>query len=368
MSKTKKWTLFLLITLLMILVLLGGLVIYIDPYFHFHGPVNGIEYLLNNERYQNDGILKNFDYDAVITGSSMTQNFKTSEMDAIFGVHSVKTAYSGGSYKEVNNLVKVATSNNKQLKMVLRGLDYYRLLEDKDHTDYEDEKYPTYLYDNNPFNDVKYIYNMTVLLQTVQNIIGRDADGRIETSFDKYSNWTKAYPSGSDIVNSKYARDTLTYAGSQMPMTEDDYAIVRGTIEQNVLENAREYPDVDFYIFFTPYSIYYMDYFYQNGEMEKQLAAEKYAIELMLECDNIHIFSFFTQYDTLWNLDEYRDVGHYSENVNTQILEWIHDGTGLITKDNYEAYCNEEYEYYMTLDYDDMYKKLSGRDDVILNH
>jgi len=368
MKKTKKWVLSLLITAIAILLVLGGFVIYIDPYFHFHGPLKNREYILNNERYQNDGILKNFEYDALIVGSSMTENFKTSEFDEIFGVTSVKTPYSGGSFKEVNDLLNVATSNNPDLKIVIRGLDYYRLIEDKDHIDYEDSDYPTYLYDDNPFNDVKYIYNMTVLLQALQNVAGRDADGPIVTSFDNYANWTRYYPSGIDIVNDHYARDTLTYAGSQSPMTEEDYEIVRGTIEQNVTSTAKAYPDVEFYIFFTPYSIYYMDYFYQNGDMQRQLAAEKYAIELMLECDNIHIYSFFTQYDTIWNLNEYRDVGHYSEKVNTQILYWMKDRVGLLTKDNYEAYCEEEYNYYMNLDYDAMYAELSGRDDVILNH
>ena len=59
-----------------------------DPYFHYHGKISGLKYRIYNERYINPGILKHFEYDAIITGTSMNQNFKTSTMDQIFGTDS----------------------------------------------------------------------------------------------------------------------------------------------------------------------------------------------------------------------------------------------------------------------------------------
>lgn len=56
-----------------------------DPYFHFQGTIEGLLYKLVNERYQNDGIIRHYTYDAIITGTSMAKNFKTSQMDALFG-------------------------------------------------------------------------------------------------------------------------------------------------------------------------------------------------------------------------------------------------------------------------------------------
>ena len=56
----------------------GGLVAAVDPFFHFHGPAEGLSYALDSERYQNDGISRHFTYDAVMTGTSMTENFKAS--------------------------------------------------------------------------------------------------------------------------------------------------------------------------------------------------------------------------------------------------------------------------------------------------
>ena len=55
----------------------------IDPFFHYHKPkTNEYFYILNNQRSQNDGIIKRFDYTGLITGTSMTENIKASEAEA----------------------------------------------------------------------------------------------------------------------------------------------------------------------------------------------------------------------------------------------------------------------------------------------
>lgn len=63
---------------LLTLAALAGITIYVDPLFHYHAPLGSLQYPLYDERYMNDGIVRHFDYDAIITGSSMTENFKTS--------------------------------------------------------------------------------------------------------------------------------------------------------------------------------------------------------------------------------------------------------------------------------------------------
>lgn len=151
-SNAKIWITGYLILVLSALALAGIWVIRVDPFFHYHQPnTKGYYYRLNNQRSQNNGILKHFDYNAVITGTSMTENFKTSEMDKLFGTNSVKVPYSGGSYKEINDSLKHALSNNPALKTILRGLDMSRFLDDKDDMRYDLGEYPVYLYDNNPF-------------------------------------------------------------------------------------------------------------------------------------------------------------------------------------------------------------------------
>lgn len=67
MDRDKKWGITLLVLVGVCLAGIAGLTAVVDPFFHYHKPLECLSYPLNNERYQNDGIVKHFDYDAVIT-------------------------------------------------------------------------------------------------------------------------------------------------------------------------------------------------------------------------------------------------------------------------------------------------------------
>ena len=98
MNKGKIWCFLVAAFTVIPLLLLAGITVIVDPYFHYHAPLEFLEYPLDNQRYQNDGIVKHFEYDAIITGTSMTENFHTSDLNRLFDVNSVKIPFSGGSY------------------------------------------------------------------------------------------------------------------------------------------------------------------------------------------------------------------------------------------------------------------------------
>lgn len=353
-----KWFISIIACLLACCILIAGFQAVVDPYFHFHKPLANLYYKIDNERYQNDGIVKNFDYDALIAGSSMTENFKTSEMDELFGVTSVKTPFAGGSYKEVDELVRTAISHNDDIKIVVRGLDFNRFFNSKDDKDYDD--YPSYLYDDNPFNDISYVLNINVLLVSVQNVIESLHKNPGYTSFDEYANWNSYYAFGKNAVENNYARSTVEPAAEQYTISDEEYIKISENIQQNVIDTAVENPDIDFYYFITPYSICYFDYYRLTGELDRQLTAEKYIIEMLLPYENIHVFSFFTETDIITNLDNYRDVAHYGEAVNSYILQCMKDGKNEITSDNYEDYCEWEWDYFHDFDYDEYFADWSN--------
>lgn len=354
MKSSKKWMISFICIFLTILIVVGAFMVVVDPYFHFHKPIAGLQYSLQNERYQNNGIVKHFEYDAIITGSSMTECFKTSQMDEIFGVKSIKVPYSGGSYREVNENLQVATQYNKDIKVVVRCLDAMRFFDDKDYLDYTD--YPTYLYDENVLNDVNYIYNVEILLVALQNMIGVNRNGALEINFDEYANWNSYYNFGLDAVMANYNWKSLEVAQEMLPFTDEESERLRANIEQNVIALAKENPQIDFYIYISPYSIYCMDYWWRMGELEKRLLAERQVIEMLIPYENIHICSFNTEHEVLNNPDNYRDIAHHSEEVNTQILHWLYEGKHEITAENFETYCNEVWDYYMNFDYNSLYE------------
>ena len=190
-QKQKKWFLATLSGTAGILFLILVAMVVIDPYFHYHGAIAGVSYRLYSERYMNYGIAKNFEYDALITGSSMNQNFKTTLMDDLYGTRSIKIAFSGAGFQEIAATIDAALSSGNEVKYVLWGLDYNGLNREYDWQGYDE--YPEYLYDTNPLNDVSYVWNKTILFEGLFTDLLMTLQGEESTTFDEYSSWEAGY-------------------------------------------------------------------------------------------------------------------------------------------------------------------------------
>ena len=321
----------------------------IDPYFHFHGPLKGMNYRLYSERYMNNGIAKHFEYDAVITGSSMNQNFKSSLMDELLGTNSIKIPFSGASFEEIKDNIEVALNSGNDVKYVLWGLDYNGLNRDYNHEGYSE--YPEYLYDDNIWNDTSYIYNKTILFEGLINTLLWNLSGKETTTFDEYSAWESG--KGWESISARYRRSPEILPMEKISETEIQR--VKENINRNIIDLALKYPETQFILFYTPYSALYWESLYRAGWLEKQIQMEKMATELMLECDNITLFSFCKETEITDNIDNYRDKEHYIAPINDMILHWIAEERGLVTKDNYKEILEWELDYYMNFDYDKLY-------------
>ena len=359
--KTKIWIAGWLAIVISALIIIGRFVYRIDPYFHYHKPyTDSYYYDLNNQRSQNDGISKHFDYNALITGTSMTENFKTSELNEIFGVNSVKVSYSGGSYKEINDNLVIALKNNSNLKMIVRGLDIVKFFDAPNQMREDLGKYPTYLYDDNPFNDVNYLFNKDVIFSRAYAMAKEnDSDGFKPgiTSFDNYSRWQANYTFGINTV----LPDGIAYNGAGTPvhLSDEELNIIKNHITQNVTSLADEYPGTEFYYFFTPYSIVWYKELVENGTIYRQIEAEQYIIELILEHENIKLFSFNGIEEIIADINNYKDAAHYSTWINSYILRCMYDNTYRLTKENYHDYIDEELKLFVNYDY----SSLNGQED-----
>ncbi|MCX4328758.1 MAG: hypothetical protein OSJ45_15990, partial [Lachnospiraceae bacterium] len=63
--KYKIWIITTLFFSIIAFIIFASVTIYIDPLFHYHKPLNKYKYPINNERYQNDGITRNFEYESI---------------------------------------------------------------------------------------------------------------------------------------------------------------------------------------------------------------------------------------------------------------------------------------------------------------
>ena len=104
-------------------VLAAVLVIVVDPFFHYHKPLKGFPYLIDNQLSQNPGMAEHMEYDSVILGSSMTVNFQTDWFKELMGLNTIKLSYSGAYPKDQSNIMKIIFDSGHEVKEVFLGID-----------------------------------------------------------------------------------------------------------------------------------------------------------------------------------------------------------------------------------------------------
>lgn len=352
MEDKKIWKKFLIQELsitALLMTAVAGIIAYVDPFFHYHAPIEGFSYIMDNERYQNDGITRNFEYDALITGTSVSENFRSTLVDELFGVNSVKATYAGGYFKEIGDGERRALEYNDNIKMVIRSMDMYFAMTDVDYRNPQAAD-PAFLYDNNIINDEAYLYNADVLFEYVNGGIGRTLEGVPSDNFDTYMRFAEDRPLGAAYV--------LPYVNFGEPsdeeihMTEEERDMLIANVRANLTANIASYPDVQFYYFFPPYCIadWYTNH-YVKGDIPAVIEEMELITEELLKYDNVHVFCFYDGTDVITNLDNYSDLQHYSGEVSDSILLSMARGEHELTKENYIEYFDSIEEFYMNYDY-----------------
>lgn len=336
-----------------------------DPLFHFHTPrTDQFFYPLDNERFQNDGIVKHFDYDTIVTGPSIAENFKTTEIDGLFGTSSIKIPFAGGNFKEINDILENAVNANSDIRIIIRSLEDSLFIADKDEMS-SGYDYPTYLYNRNPLDDVMYLLNRDILFSRVlpmyENVkTAHFAPGT--TPFDIYSNWNAFFSYGKNAVldPGSWNKGWQT----ERPMTEDEKQLLLGNLQQNVIDIVEKNPDILFYFYFPPFSAEDWRKVGESGKLGIRVESERIVIEELLKHDNIKLFSFNNRTDITTDLNHYYDYIHYGEWINSWILHYIHKGEYQLTGENYRQYLADEYDFYSTYDYDQLLTQEDYEDDT----
>ncbi len=310
------------------LVLIGTIVVVFDPFYHYHKPWFGMKAVLNDKEYQCVGTLRNFDYDSLLVGSSVMENNDNSWYNEAFGVVAIKAIRSYGATADLCYLLDVAYEDH-DLKYVFYNIDPSSLYGSAETT-YESTGCPMYLYDKNPFNDVKYLFNKDVLFEKIPYEVASSFMGDYDENLSY--NWAKWKSFGHEMALGLYYRSRTV--NEMMP--KDAY---KENCEANIrllTSQVEAHPETQFIFFYPPYSMLWWDMSYRSGETDAMIQCEKDMTKALLSYDNVRIFCFQNEPEITTNLELYMDTIHFSPEVNRLMLDQIIAGDYEMTLDNYE--------------------------------
>ncbi len=334
--------------------LLIGLVIYLDPFFLYHAPRKNWYYRLANERSQSIGIAGSFDYDALIVGSSLIRDIRTSRFDELFGTQSVKLPISGATWHETGEVIRAAYQRDRSVRIVLRPLDVNHLIEAPDLVRWDLGEYPYYLYDKNRFNDVRYVCNRDILFSYCFPMV-RDRITGVpggHTSFDSYG---LSHTGGGYVP---VMDDIGVTVAEQIPFTDEDAELLKENLTENLFCYSDAHPETEYILYLPPYNVVWWSQMLRDGTYDRTMAGTELAAELLLSHANIRLYCYDDLFDLTDDLTQYADEIHYSSEITHRVLEWIAADEGRLTKENMAEVLKRIREYYRAYDYADLLRRV----------
>ncbi len=324
------------------------LVVYVDPFFQYHKPLEHFPYVVDHQVNQNPGMAKHMEYDSVILGSSMTVNFNTGWFQELFGLRALKLSYSGAFPRDQANIMDIIFCSGQEVKAVFLGIDVITYSGGVEETKYP---IPEYLYDDKVWNDVPYVLNKDVLLEYILRPLADPEPTDLATVYASW--WTEEYYNKQWVMHN--------YVMPQLEEEEADPESYVRNVEANLKANICPYiernPDTEFYVFFPPYSILFWNDVQRENHMEATMREYAYITERLLAYENVRVFFFPNQEWIVCNLDNYADYSHYHPDINRYMTECFASGECEVTVETLEEELQKMREVVAAFDFEELFSQ-----------
>ncbi len=341
---------FVITSIMLSFVLLGcviGLLYVYDPLQLYHKPYFREITFSNDMRVQDKGIIKNYDFDSFILGTSMLENTAAKEADEKIWGKWVNISMAGSAFDERAVILHYLFRQKPNVKHILYSLDIGGLIYDP----VADTKKFDFLYDENEINDLKIYLNQKYIVcallyskstkcvgyDDLETLVNWAKKERHNQNFGGIQNWL---PRQDIFPTLKNAIDKLKqmpdiHSFETAPFTESIEAN-QHYIEKNLLSLAKTYPNTQFHLVVPTY----LRLQYRIEEPAYYAKAKKVLQWLVQEVQvlpNVKIYGF-DDLDYADNIASYTDPTHYNVDMNSMQIDAIANGTHILTPENIDEY------------------------------
>ena len=337
-------------------IIFGFIIWYIDPFALWHKPFycpNQV-YEYKNMRYNAKRFLERSDYDSLIFGSSMLENTSAKEAAKKLGGSFINISIRGSHFNERRFILDYALAKNKNIKQVLTTFDI-EIIPFLHTFSYLAMKHWGVLYDKEMLNDYSVYTNKEILayiFSTFFKLISgkevscenRDFDrpasffaesehllGGIKNFVKNDYNLNETKSAVEKIKNKQISKDELN---------PKDLALIKELFDKDVIEPIKNHQDTEFIMIVAAYSVVKSAIAFQTNPAGARL--QKYFLKYLLNQNlpNLKVYGFddmgFTD-----DIANYVDLGHYSKDINSKMLDWIAQKKGILTTQNFDEYWDK---------------------------
>ena len=324
------------VTLIMLIALfpLSFINYIIDPYQFYRKPTLYEPVYFTDQRYQNPGLARSQDYSLAFVGTSMSDNFLHSYVEEKLGRKMARLSIMGGSMYEQKLTVNLV-ANAKKADIIIWELNYYSFRGGVKRVTETGRGFPHYFYDNNPITDLKYLCNFDTLLKCYY-IFLNEYNGKMHYTMTHNLEMLNAWYGTSKFCKENALKD-WTFANNDLERANPEeftWEQLKANADENLVNVIKDNPQAEFILFYPPFSILAHKFLDGRGLFENELNLKKYIFENCGHLRNVKIFDFQDIESITHNLDNYRDITHYSKEINEYMIDSIASGKHAVTAAN----------------------------------
>ncbi len=313
-----------------------GLTTYlVDPFFQFRVKKDS-RYLLN-PWFVNGGLAKHYDYNTIVLGSSMVQNYNLSIIEKKDSLaRPLRLSTGGMNIAEMEYLYALVDKNKVESFIINLDIPQFNLTE-------EDVRYPKYLYEDGLLNRLEYLFGYESCFRfapvdiglglylkdkkdvspkfgmktTIENIGNNALDGHYNAEYVK-----RLYLSGINV-----SRQSIEGMNSRMQNRLDSLFY---RLELN------KYQNIQYTFVLPPYSALYWFNAQKSGYYDNFFEFVYYLNKKIEEYPNVKLAFFFDVNDII-DLNLYTDITHFSPVLSDKVLKNIGNSDYLLNSSNIDC-------------------------------
>lgn len=282
----------------------------VDPFQVFR-PARGAPDFYGVAQFQIPGIARHYPYDAVVTGTSTSNNFRDGDLAAAFGWRAVNFSIAGSAIAEQRAILETALATGKA-RHVFWGVDPFAF------GSATGRSFPYYLYREAGWRSAQYLLNLGALGHGVSGLVRPEAKRLSLAQWVHKNVWDHQYTYGRAQVLTAW-KHRRTLGAAHLPETA---GMAEQTVEESMASLVRAYPDVQFRIVLLPYSVLYWKLLLEERPNEFdggcRIAGAIASRTAMLA--NARVHDFREERRITHDLDGFKDLVHFSGAVSRRIV------------------------------------------------
>lgn len=301
---------------------------WVDPFQHYGKPERfGPRFYNAWQRYQNPGLARHYDYDRIVTGSSLMECVVPSDVDRVLGGRTINLSVSAQTAYDAGRLLSVALATGKPRHVII-NVDYNAFSGAPDRSGFT-EPFPGYLYDTHLWNDLPYLLGFGTLRKSLETALGLRWS-RFTTDPDLMWYWGADYQFLAAKAVQGLDPENLNARFHQPPRTLEG---MKASFEANLAPLFARHGDVRFTLVYAPYAILVWLDFEQRGQLGVTLAFREWLFERTQALPNVETFDFQAEPAIVMDLDHFTDIYHYSPKLSRALVEAMGEGRYRLTRE-----------------------------------